>query len=1214
MVDKIQKDGSWIPKIVKKRVCNTFIEESRGADSGETLCQCGNPKNTHTTIATEDNFAAAMVSSWSMALHTQEKPTDAFGDIEFAGAGKKHNKFLRLSCDTDPAIIYHFLTSHWKIPPPNLVVSVVGGDEHFKVKNWLKDIVRKGLVKATQSTGAWIITRGLRFGIGKYVGEAVRDHSTANTSSRTKIVALGIAPWGIIHNRDCLVNPKGSFPATYYMEDMGGPTFSLDNNYSAFLLVDDGRTGHSGGEMHFQTQLEKFISKQKTGVGGKGSIEIPVLCMLIAGDESMLERVCAVTKNMIPWLVLAGSGGAADLLAEVLEASPTAESLREVVEKKVKKFFPQKDLHRLVDLVEKIVQNKDLLTVYTDQEGMEEFDNVILKALVKACKSQTGNSVEYLDELKLAVAWNRVDIAKSELFQGDIYWKSNDLEDTMTDALINNKPEFVKLFVDNGLNIVEYLTYQRLEELYSSVAENSLLHYLLRRVLQRNPEPQPHAPLSKGREFSVYMVSKVLKDFLGGVCEPFYADLVGVYKTQSSKKDSKYLLTGAAENSYENKKSSCPWADLFIWAILQNRDEMAAYFWEMGGESVTSALAACLILKEMSHVEDEAESSHNMKKLAAKFEQLAVDVFSECYNNSESRAFTLLVRRSPIWGRATCLQLANVAGARNFFAQDGVQSLLTQIWWGELDRSTEVWKFLLTFFCPPLMYTTLIKFRDKEEDIKRENHHASPLELESFDGDTKYSLRDLAIGDWGKGDMYLKNLDNISDINTWTREPGSSKVHEARRSQLFVVKRWKQFWYAPVASFLGNLVMYFAFLLLFSYVLLIDFKGAPPKGPSNVEFLLYFWVFTLAMEEIRQSMFVGNLPLRINLNQYLKDVWNKCDIIAILLFLLGLIFRMFPATYASGRTVLCLDFMVFALRLIHIFAVHKELGPKIVIVGKMMKDVFFFLFFLGVWLMAYGVTTQGLLHPNDHRLEWIFRRVFYRPYLHIFGQIPLEEIDAAHFPSSNCTDEGEGPPCTNTYANWLVLILLVIYLLVANILLVNLLIAMFSYTFTKVMDKSDIHWKFQRYNLIVEYHSRPALAPPFIILSHIHLLIKRNIRKVKSVKSKHFMLDLSEARDSKLMTWEAIQKENYVVNQNKVKRESDTERLKRMSQKVDNILTNMSEIREHDRRLQVLESELDYCTSAISWMVESLDQSNLIKSSRPPPTVEDFVSSGQKQV
>lgn len=58
-----------------------------------------------------------------------------------------------------------------------------------------------------------------------------------------------------------------------------------------------------------------------------------------------------------------------------------------------------------------------------------------------------------------------------------------------------------------------------------------------------------------------------------------------------------------------------------------------------------------------------------------------------------------------------------------------------------------------------------------------------------------------------------------------------------------------------------------------------------------------------------------------------------------------------------------------------------------------MKDVFFFLFFLGVWLMAYGVANQALIYSYDPRPDRILRRVFYRPYLHIFGQIPVEEMD-----------------------------------------------------------------------------------------------------------------------------------------------------------------------------------------------------------------------------
>lgn len=53
----------------------------------------------------------------------------------------------------------------------------------------------------------------------------------------------------------------------------------------------------------------------------------------------------------------------------------------------------------------------------------------------------------------------------------------------MTDALINDKPQFVRLFAQNGLNILDYLTYGRLESLYRSVASGTVLFQLLQRCL-----------------------------------------------------------------------------------------------------------------------------------------------------------------------------------------------------------------------------------------------------------------------------------------------------------------------------------------------------------------------------------------------------------------------------------------------------------------------------------------------------------------------------------------------------------------------------------------------------------------------------------------------------------------------------------------------------------------------------------------------------------
>ncbi|KAM6965889.1 LOW QUALITY PROTEIN: transient receptor potential cation channel subfamily M member 4-like [Tautogolabrus adspersus] len=1227
-----EKDQSWIPKIIKKRICSTFVEDSF---SNGALCQCGGVREQHDSVATGDFFGAAIVTQWDSRQHSSECPTDAYGELEFAGAGRRHSHFLRLSCDTPPQIVYTLMTQHWGLPSPNLVVSVVGGEGREKIKPWVRDVLRNGLVRAAQSTGAWILTGGLREGVARCVGEAVRDHRAAAPAlSQKKVIAVGMAPW-VVHNRQQLVN-AGSFPARYYVQNTSRDSCCLDNNCQAFLLVDDGSVGRRGGETGFRASLEDYISHQRTGIWGSGSIEIPVLCLLISGDSSMLERVDSSLRKETPWLVLSGSGLAADFISELLTdvspvplspSSPPAEGeaaeglsteLRDRVRDRLRRHFTaETELDRLLDSALSIYQHRELITVFHgDQEGSDDFDTVLLKALVGASKRVSSEASEYTEELKLAVAWNRVNIAQKELFNGDIQWKYEDLEDSMTDALINDKPQFVRLFCENGLNILDYLTYRRLESLYRSLSDSSLAYILLQRRLSErqdlphldpvmSPLKSPQSALSgaaSAMELNLYEVSRLLWDLLGDVCQPFYYGPLGLDHNTSTRRALKHvnkMLLG--ECLYRDQRCLSPWSALFIWAVLQNRSEMAVYFWEMAGESVLSALGGCKILRELSKLEIETENKLAMKELAQRFEDLAQDVFGECYQNSESRSFTLLIRKSPVWGGATCLQMATAADARLFFSHDGVQSLLSQIWWGDMERSTEVWKLVLTFFLPPLLYTKLISFREQEEEVKSvEVHHYRDTDSLEGNDATVFSLADI-----------IQNEEEAEELRALKENLKEPSPLNSKRP--FIVSRWRQFWFAPVTSFLGNVLMYFLFLCLFAYVLLVDFKPPPPKGPSTLEFVLYFWVFTLVCEEIRQTFFVGSNFVIQRMKKYIQDVWNKCDLTAISLFMLALCCRMFPQSYEFGRAVMAIDFMVFTLRLIHIFAIHKQLGPKIIIVGKMMKDVFFFLFFLAVWLMAYGVANQALLYSYDPRPNWIFRRVFYRPYLHIFGQIPIHEMDADKLEEEKCTNnatliEAGEEPCMSTYANWLVVILLVIYLLFTNIVLVNLLIAMFSYTFSKVQERSDTYWKFQRYNLIVEYHSRPCLAPPFIIISHLHLFMKRYVRQIPSVKSKHFVLELRGRKASRLNTWEAIQKENLLSAQNKRLRESDTARLKCTSTKVDSVLRQMSEIRDHDRRLRLLESEMEYCCSALSWMTEALSQSGLLKTDRPPPLLRDLTA------
>uniref|UniRef100_A0A8C5JRD0 Ion transport domain-containing protein n=1 Tax=Junco hyemalis TaxID=40217 RepID=A0A8C5JRD0_JUNHY len=160
------------------------------------------------------------------------------------------------------------------------------------------------------------------------------------------------------------------------------------------------------------------------------------------------------------------------------------------------------------------------------------------------------------------------------------------------------------------------------------------------------------------------------------------------------------------------------------------------------------------------------------------------------------------------------------------------------------------------------------------------------------------------------------------------------------------------------------------------------------------------------------------------------------------------------SSWYSGRVIFCLDYIVFTLRLIHIFTVSRNLGPKIIMLQRMMIDVFFFLFLFAVWMVAFGVARQGILRKNEHRWEWIFRSVIYEPYLAMFGQYP-DDIDGTTYNFDHCTFSGNEskPLCVELDANnqprfpeWITIPLVCIYMLSTNILLVNLLVAMFGFT------------------------------------------------------------------------------------------------------------------------------------------------------------------------
>ncbi|XP_069052884.1 transient receptor potential cation channel subfamily M member 2 isoform X2 [Lepisosteus oculatus] len=1177
---------SWIKQNIKKKECIYYVEASSKA-----ICKCGYQKTSHSGEALKpDEFLGEL---WDPRKHVREVPTDAFGDITFPGLGQKVGKYVRVSSDSSTETLYQLMTEFWGLSPPNLLISVTGGAKNFYMKSRLKVMFRRGLIKVAHTTGAWIVTGGTHAGVMKHVGKAVRDYSMSTSSKDGQIVAIGIATWGTVHNRQNLIDPEGKFSGYYPLDETSqGRLSCLDINHSHFILVDDGTHGKYGVEIALRSKLEKLISEQPLG-NRDGSVTIPAVCVVLEGGPGTLNTIYNAVINGTPCVILGGSGRIADVIAQLANL-PVSQVTVSLIKKQLKRFFSKEyDTFSELKIIEwtkkiqDIIRMQQLLTVFRiDEEGRSDVDVAILKALLKASKaSDSLGHGNWERQLELAVAWNRVDIAESEIFTEDRQWKSSDLHQATLSALIGNRTDFVKLLLENGVSLKEFLTEDILLELYNNLLPGSLI---LRKIAKRLKEEKGKKGQDlKGKQrITLSHVSEELRLLLGSYTQPLYPLPAPRRRFEIPNHDIRIMFDSKSQIELQDIASTAegktlktledPARDLFLWAILQNRKELAEIAWEQCRDNIAAALAASKILKILAE-EEEGDESDEMKKLADYYEHQAIGVFTECYGRDELRAQKLLTRLSKSWGRTTCLRLALEADNKSFVAQTGVQAFLTTIWWGELTVDTKLWRVLLCMLFFPFIYTGLVTFR-RDEEIQKEIQRNKEID----------GLETMAFGH--------------PETKLWTN-------FRRRQEQVILVplsfiRRFKNFFTSPVVTFYWNVMSYFGFLWLFAYVLMMDFQ----VSPSWTEILLYVWLASLLFEEIRQLFHdPDGFGVQKKAQMYFNDTWNKVDMLSIFIFIAGLSCRLTTTAFYDGRIILCFGFIIFCLRLMAIFAVSKTLGPKIIIVKRMMKDIFFFLFLLGVWVVAYGVAMQSILIHNETQLNWIFRGAVYEPYLTIFGNIP-SRIDSVNFDNRTCSLNGDDPlmpkcPVLNAdgtpaFPDWLTIILLCVYLLFANILLLNLLIAMFNYTFQEVQDHTDNIWKFQRYQLIEEYHSRPSAPPPFIIFSHIFFFIRRIILRRPSQRHKMFHNELSAMGEAELLSWETFMKENYLASQKQERNQSTEYKIHDTAEKV-GVVVDLLE-GEHNResaslvkRLAKLEEQVSQSTKALQWIMNALKSNSL---------------------
>uniref|UniRef100_A0A672QDX0 Transient receptor potential cation channel subfamily M member 1-like n=1 Tax=Sinocyclocheilus grahami TaxID=75366 RepID=A0A672QDX0_SINGR len=988
---------------------------------------------------------------WFVVKHTQTAPTDAYGIIEFQGGGFVNKAmYIRVSYDTKPDNLLHLMVKEWQLELPTLLISVHGGLQNFDLQPKLKQVFGKGLIKAAVTTGAWIFTGGVSTGVIRHVGDALKDHSS---KSRGKVCAIGIAPWGILESKEDLIGKDVNKPYQAISNPLSKLAV-LNNSHSHLILSDNGTCGKYGAEVKLRRQLEKHISLQKINTRlGQG---VPVVCLIVEGGPNVISIVLESLREEppVPVVVCDGSGRASDIISFAHKYSEVEGLVNEDVKEQllvtIQKTFNYNKMQsgQILLMVIECMKKRELITVFRiGAEGQDDIEMAILTALLK------GTNASAPDQLSLALAWNRVDIARNQIF---VYGHNLPVSEIFTLFLNNNlKNYFIKTFLNN------------LMSLYFQPKALKLLGM------------EDDEPRAKGK------------------------------KKQKKKKEEEEDID---VDDPEVSRFQYPFHELMIWAVLMKRQKMSLFLWQRGEEGMAKALVACKLLKAMAHESSQSEMS---------------------YKHDEQLAMKLLTYELKNWSNSTCLKLAVAAKHRYFIAHTCSQMLLTDMWMGSLrmgkNPGLKVRHFLLT-----QEKTSEAKGKKKQKKKKEEEE-----DIDDANADAASKK-----GDEEEGNKKMRRI------------PIGTKIFE--------------FYNAPFTKFWFNTISYLGYLMLYNYIVLVKME----RWPSIQEWFVISYIITLGLEKVRQILMSEPGKLRQKINVWLEEYWNITDLAAISTFLLGLLLRLQNEPYMGyGRVIYCVDTIFWYIRVLDIFGVNKYLGPYVMMIGKMMIDMLYFVVIMLVVLMSFGVARQAILHPDEEPTWRLARNIFYMPYWMIYGEVFADSIDPPCGENLYDEDGKKLPPCIP--GAWLTPAIMACYLLVANILLVNLLIAVFNNTFFEVKSISNQVWKFQRYQLIMTFHDRPVLPPPMIIFSHLYILFRKlccRCRKKKEgeldEKDKGLKLILTTEELKMLYEFEEQCVEEYFREKEDEQQSSNDERIRVTNERVENMSMRLEEVNERENTMK----------------------------------------------
>ncbi|XP_058231170.1 transient receptor potential cation channel subfamily M member 6 isoform X2 [Hemibagrus wyckioides] len=1210
----MESGKSWIQTTFYKRECVKFLPATRDHHRCFPVCHvcqnlvrccCGRLIGEHSELDSSSWLPPSWEKEvWCVVQHTKTSPTDAFGSIDFPGSNKGscRAKFVRLSCDAKPEELLCLMLQEWKMAQPKLLISVHGGTDNFPLPLRVGQVFSKGLIRAAETAGAWIFTDGFNTGVSMYVGDALKVYGT---HERRKRSVIGITPWGLIENHTDLI---GRDVLRHY-QTLGNPLSkrsSLNNLHSHFLLVDDGTLGKSGGQQELRRKLERHIQRQR--IHPRLGQRVPLVCVVVEGGPAVLSTVLDYVSRSppVPVIVFEGTGRAADLLSLIHKQTAADRELdvnmKEDFLQRIENVFgvARTKAHQLFALLKHCMEHREVITIFdSESEDHLEADVAILTASLRGTPAE---------KLSVTLAWDRADIAQQHVLVYGHHWKMGALEHAMLNALLMDRVSFVKLLIENGVTMKHFLTVSRLEELYNMRHQGSSDHFL-RHII----EDAKQCRLPRRYKISLIDIGMVIEYLIGGAYRSTYRSksFKAVYnrihiKSKEGSEDRSVSRRSGAEASETNQQQSqfyrtanpyrrkmksesepnkvetveaeisssslfvYSFNDLFVWAVLKRRQQLALFLWQHGVQAMARAVVACRLYQAMASEAKESNMDDSitdeLKKYSLEFGQLAVDLLDKAFKENARMAMKLLTWEMTDWSNFTCLQMAVASGHRPFVTHSCTQMLLTDLWMGRLNMRKNSWfKIIVSILLP--VGIQLLEFKSEAEM----SHVPQTQEALQFGRDTgnlgspgTENMMQASESDAERGRSHVKHRPSL--IAWWL--PLSRKVYD--------------FYNAPVVKFWVHTMSYLMFLALFSYTVLVRME---PR-PSVPEWLVFAYISSTAVDKIREVLASEPRQFSKKLKMWFSEYWNMNDFVAIILFFTGMALRWYTGlTHITGRIIYCLDIILWFVRLLDLLAINQKAGPYLTMISNMMKNMFYIVVIMGIVLVSFGTPRWAILNPHEEPSWNLLKQVLFQPYFMMFGEVYAGEINP-------CEEDPDCPP-----GSFLNPLLQAVYLFMQYIIMVNLLIAFYNNVYIDMKTISNQLWRYNRYRYIMTYHKKPLLPPPLIFLSHVALCVntvwQKHRRTSTHDRGTGLKLFLAPNDLKKLLEFEERCVAGYFRDKHESQHCSQINRIRHAADKAEEMMGTLAEVSEKvqfiQENLQTLDAHLGQLQDLSALAVDTLN-------------------------